>query len=69
LYKEIVSIYEFDTSIVDEYLEKMIDDPILKKSDISKYIKYAEYLRNSNHKRLHELYSKKQSQNSHLSQV
>lgn len=67
LYKEIVSINEFDNSIVEEYMKEAAGNKTglsLSVEDINRYVKYAEYLRLGNHKRLQELYEKSRSQNS-----
>lgn len=51
LYKEIVSIVEFDASIVEEFTDGMKEGAVTA-SEIGRFVKYAEYLRNKNHRKL-----------------
>lgn len=55
LYKEIVSIVELDGSVIEEFTEGMNNGPVTK-AEIGRFVKYAEYLRNGNHRRLKEYY-------------
>lgn len=50
-----MSIVELDDSVVDEFAEGMNKPPVTR-GEIHRFIKYAEYLRNGNHRRLKEYY-------------
>ena len=58
LYKEIISIAEFDESIYEEFIDEMKGEAF-PKEDLEKYLKYAEYMRGKNKRRLKEYYEMK----------
>jgi ribonuclease D len=47
MYKEIISIDEFDDSLAADQIEH-VSEKVLKKYEIARYIKYAQFLRNGN---------------------
>lgn len=53
-----MSIHEFDESIFEEFVDSMKED-VLKKSELEKFLKYAEYMRGKNKQKLLEYYKMK----------
>lgn len=54
-YKHIISISELDYSLGQDYVGLMKND-IIRKGELGKYIKYAQYMRSKDYEKLENLY-------------